>query len=65
MYHSPLQVDDITITDSYPKAKAFGNHFKSVFTSEDTSSMLHMEGASFPDMPSISNLNRESLSPTV
>ena len=50
----PLQVDDITITDSYPKAEAFNNYFRSVFTSEDTSSMLHMGGALFPDMPSIS-----------
>ena len=54
MYYSPLQVDDITITDSYPKAEAFNNYFRSVFTSEDTSSMPHMRGAPFPDMPSIS-----------
>ena len=42
------------ITDSYPKAEAFNNYFRLVFTSEDTSSMPHMEGAPFPDMPSIS-----------
>ena len=53
---SSLKVDDITITDSYnyPKAEAFNNYFKSVFTSEDTFLMSHMEGAPFPDMPSIS-----------
>ena len=54
MYYPPLQVDDITITDSYPKAETFNNYFRSVFTSKDTSPTLHMKGAPFPDMPSIS-----------
>ena len=45
-------MDDITITDSYPKAEIFNNYFRPVFTSEDTSSIPHMEGAPFPDMPS-------------
>ena len=50
----PLQVNDITITDSYPKAKAFNNYLRSVFTNEDTSPTPHMEGAPFQvRMPSI------------
>ena len=50
----PLQVDDITVTDSCPKAEAFNNYFKSVFTSEDTSFTPHIAGVSFPGMPPIS-----------
>ena len=47
-------MDDITVTDSYPNAKAFNNYFRSVFTSEDTSSTLHTKRALFLDMPPIS-----------
>ena len=56
MYHSrpPLQVDDITVADIYSKAEAFNSYCRSIFTSEDSSSTLHMEEAPFPDMPSIS-----------
>ena len=54
MYHSPLRLDDITVTDSYPKAEAFNNYFKSAFTSEDTPFTPHIARVSFPDMPPIS-----------
>ena len=49
----PLQVDDITVTDSYPKAEVFNNYLRSVFTIEDTSFTPHIAGVSFPDMPLI------------
>ena len=54
MYFPPLQDDDITVTDSYPKADVFNNYFRSVFTSENASSTLHMEGVPFLDMSPIS-----------
>ena len=47
-------MDDITVADSYSKAEAFNSYFSSIFTSENSSTMPHMEGAPFPDMPSIS-----------
>ena len=44
---------------SCSKVEAFNSYFRSIFTSENSSSMPHMEGAPFPDMPSISILIEE------
>ena len=49
----------LLLYDSYSKAEAFNSYCRLIFTSEDSSSTLHMEGAPFPDMSSISILIEE------
>ena len=56
---SPLPQEILDMPLSYSKTETFNSYFRSIFTSEDSSSMLHMEGAPFPDMPSISISNEE------
>ena len=47
-------ITEFTVTDSCSKSEAFNSYFRSIFTSEDSFSMLHTEGSPFPDMPSTS-----------